>query len=351
MAAGAALNLPMRPFRDMMVDDWSLWRTQFTSFITLRGYNDLQSRLALHQLMNDQAAHAVADIDVRAAVAGNNPTIALVLDLYEARFLPAAAGDIARAELCSVRQLPTETVLGYHSRVRTLYRRAFPNAQGGDDQLIYNFVNGLNNREIGEAVLRGHPADYAAALNLAQAEASILHLRMSSAFAAQQAHQAALPFLHTQIQQNFGQNQPNGVEPMEIGAINAAINNANKKDDKPPPQCFFCESKDHFKNNCPLWQKALQQLRSPNFRGGFGNRGRGRGYSRGGQQGGQQNFRPYFGPRTYGRGGNPGYNSVPRWQRLNSLVESVQQIIDNEEGGSIENDQSDQNPQDFSNGQ
>ena len=117
MAAAAALNINLAPFSDPITQNWQLWRLQFQSMVTLRAMDHQQARLALHQLVQGEAAEAVQDIEP----VNGQATIGNMLTAYQARFLTTAAGDMARAELQAAMQRASETVLGFHARIRALY--------------------------------------------------------------------------------------------------------------------------------------------------------------------------------------------------------------------------------------
>jgi hypothetical protein len=308
MAAGAALNINLLAFTDPLSQDWAHWRSQFQSMVTLRNMNDGQARLALRQLVQAEAFAAVADIQPGEA----GLTLDGMLTRYQNRFISAAAGDMARADLQSATQRPAESVLAFHARIRSLYNRAFPNAQAQPAILIQCFVKGLINQQVREAVRRDQPQDYNAALNAAQAEMAIINLRFADAVQ-QQAQHAAL--------QQMAQALPpaplfgSGHEPMELGAMAKApaAKGAMLPDGK---ACYFCGSREHLRNACQLWAKARQELapyqgqqqqqQQPQqqqqyqpaqrgFRGQRPARGGGRGQQRGGFFRGQRNragFRP-----------------------------------------------------------
>lgn len=112
----------------------------------------------------------VLAVPARAAVpAVPGQTSAEFLDLLEARFLPAAQGQICRAQVGQARQAPTETVMAWHSRLRELYMRAFP----GEDieaspHITERFMVCLVDQAVGRYVYDQRPGTYATALVHAQ---------------------------------------------------------------------------------------------------------------------------------------------------------------------------------------
>ena len=86
----------------------------------------------------------------------------------EARFLPPAAGAVARRVYRQAAQLEDETISQWHSRLRALATRAYPHRTPAqmetNSDLIHHFVEKLTNSTIMEAVLNTNPATYAAAL-------------------------------------------------------------------------------------------------------------------------------------------------------------------------------------------
>ena len=214
-------------------DDWLVFKRHFQAYAQLNGYNDQEQRLALAGCMVGKAALATLDIDVTANINNVPPTINAVIQLYEARFLPAAASQLSRVRFDQARQGTSESILDYHSRLRSLYNQAYPN-NADDTLLIRRFVMGLRKKELRMQAMRDRPATYAAALVSAQNESSVLQLVKVTELGA----------------------APAGEEPMEIGAINQA------RRPQPPPQnqvkgtCHFCGQTGHWKRNCNLLKKA-----------------------------------------------------------------------------------------------
>jgi hypothetical protein len=194
--------------------DWRVWRNHFTTVAQINDWNDLRQRRELRAAMQIEAARLTADINVEA----QGLTIADVLNAYQERFLPAAAGQVARVEFHAAKQLPDETVLQFHGRCRELFMRSYPEVNAPDDSvlLIQTFSLGLADDEISRYVLDRAPATFTEASNLAQTKA---------------ATEAALRFKR-------GQKGP------FVGQMGKTENrHANL-------QCYSCGLKGHIKRNC-----------------------------------------------------------------------------------------------------
>lgn len=216
-------------------DDWLVFKHHVETVCRLNGYDDLQSRLALSASMTGKAALATLDIDPRQVVDGADITFRQLLALFEARFLPGSASQMARIRFDAARQGPQEVVLEFHSRLRALHNKAYPNMRD-EVNLIRKFTMGLRRKELRMQVMRSNPATYAAALELAQNEASVLQMVKVTELGA----------------------SLTGEEPMEIGSLDEPQQRAG--------DCHFCEGQGHWKRDCPLWKKAQQILK-----GGKGN--------------------------------------------------------------------------------
>ena len=135
----------LRRMTNATPEAWLEYRRHFTKIAQLQDWDDLRCRQELAAGVQEKAGNAVADINVMAIGLNINN----VLDLYQARFLPAAAGTTARTNYQTAKQLPTETVREWHTRVRELFFLAYP------DGVINNahhamdiFINGLYQPQI-----------------------------------------------------------------------------------------------------------------------------------------------------------------------------------------------------------
>ncbi|CAM6055110.1 unnamed protein product [Sphagnum tenellum] len=160
-------RLPSVTYEGKDNDDWHSFRKSFLLIARFQRYTDEEAKLALLACMRGQAFLAVATIPVE------DPAMTLenVLTICDERFLPPAASDRARSRYETCVQGPKEEVINYHSRMFTLYCRAYPDNVGGNyQQLIRDFTRGLNRKRLREQVLRTSPQTWPDALNAAQRE-------------------------------------------------------------------------------------------------------------------------------------------------------------------------------------
>lgn len=216
--AAAAMTRKITAFQSGDVSEWRTWRKNFTSAMTITGWNDQRQRLEASTAMEGEAGKVVRDIDA-AAVA----TIAALLDQYEARFVPAAAGQYARAEFVSSEQRSDETILQWHSRARELFQRAYPArlAMDGDQQLIDQFVHNILDQVVKGYVLDQAPATFMAALNNAQSKVGNQNI--------------------------MGRGKKNGNPPV-VNAVAGPPRAA--KPDKDKRECWHCGRAGHLKAEC-----------------------------------------------------------------------------------------------------
>ena len=223
-------------------ESWTVWKNHFLNVSRLNGFTDLEQRLALAGAMKGKAALATLDINVEEPVGLEDPTIDNVMGLYQARFLPAAASQLARVKFDMARQGTTESILNFHGRLRAVYNEAYPDA-ADHVLLIRKFITGLKRRELRMQAMRIGPETYAEALEAAQNESSVQQLAKIHELGA----------------------APAGDEPMEIGAMqpnqNNATNNNNNSNSAPRFQkgkCHFCQKNGHWKRDCGLLKKTRQ---------------------------------------------------------------------------------------------
>jgi hypothetical protein len=309
-AARPQASKKVEPFSSGDPVDWSIWRANFELACTINDWQPVRARRELAASMAGQAKLWVRDI----AIGDGAGALAVggLLDAYEARFRPAAAGDLARVTLRDARQNDTEVVLAWHARARDLYCRAYPNqdaaAVEASQDLRDIFILGLADPAVRAKTWEARPATYAAALESA------------TNFSA-----GALVLT---------QRQPQGVAAVKIKqepGINAIHAVGQQPRDTSHLECFFCKRKGHVRRTCAMWNEARQfflagQGNRPGADRSFDSR-RGRGHggappARGGRGGPppRGNNRGGFRGRQNDRGGRG------RGSRQNSYNNSMRRV-------------------------
>ena len=124
---------------------WMEYKRHFLTVAALNHWDDLRMRRELAAGMQEKAGNAVFDIDPGEA----GITLEDLITAYEERFMPAAAGQTARKNYQSSRQLSTESAREWHTRVRELFNLAYPGEDPNDQaHCLDTYTNGLNNATV-----------------------------------------------------------------------------------------------------------------------------------------------------------------------------------------------------------
>jgi hypothetical protein len=237
-----------------------------------------QKKIYCAAMMRGLAQAIVYDIDV-AAVADMD---ALLL-LYDVRFLPNAAGELALVNYETCRQEQTESVRIYHSRIRQLYLLAHPGGNIDIRQLSRQFRIGLYNHQIASAVTRANATTYQEALDAAETEQSILIeavRRMQTTRQPQQHFPSQQLALDQEVPMDCSSIQPDSrvmaaVNSGDIGmlsdpailamqprggSLTSDWRSKNKDATKPARFCFFCKTETHDTNYCNALTKAAKHF-------------------------------------------------------------------------------------------
>ena len=215
-------------------EEWFAFRQLFEQIAVLNRYDDASARLTLATCMSGTAVFATTEINPRA----NNLDLAGMLNLYEGKFMSAPASELARMEFEGAHQRAKESEIVWHSRLRTLHTRAYPNVQD-PMQMLRKFHMGLRNQEMKTHVYRARPATYDEALEAAQNERACQILSKAT-------KGGANVFLGGKDIEDL----------MDIDSI-AAFLDPNKA------ECFECHQVGHIKKFCPELKKKREAKTPP----------------------------------------------------------------------------------------
>ena len=258
----------------------------------LQQWNPQQRKLQILAAMEGLACRQVSTIDT------DGMTWEEVLTAYGNRFLPPAAGQLAREQFRAAKQWQQEDITAWHTRLTELYARAFPDGNLETDVvLIEQFVLGLAHPKVMEKTLDTSPQTMQAALNSATTKLANVE-RVQRATGAGRRGVMSL-------------NHP--AESEEEGQI-AAMGG----------ECFHCKTTGHYRAECPLRsyprEEAQRRANQRNQPGRVGaHRGRGGGRGRGRGNGGRQPFRRGAGR---GRQDNQGQGRPGR-AAINAIIDAV----------------------------
>jgi uncharacterized membrane protein YgcG len=260
-------NRKVKEFASCDSVEWSTWRTNFTLTATINGWDDRRARREVAAAMSGGAKLAVADLPIGDEEEAPE-AVGLLLDAYEARFMPVAASDAARQALREARQMETEAMLAWHARLRHLYQRAHPEytpeqvEESRDLREVFMF--GIRNRRVAEHTCMRRPGTYHEAFEVASS------IEASARLFAKREHVN---------EKKFGDKSLFGIG----------------RENRTKGACHYCHETGHFRAECP--KKAADggkpRGRGGSQRGGSRGRGRGRGSTRGtsGQRNGKSGGR------------------------------------------------------------
>ena len=195
-------------------ETWAQFRKKFLGHKKLANYNDDIAKTALLLCMKGSALVAVEGIN------HDDPTedLEALMHRYEEKFVPPSASGLAQTRYEQARQGPKEDITNWHSRLHTLFIRAYPQtyANGDETSLTRHFMMGCFRQTVRDQVQRGAPVTYNDALVLAQREMAVVDSK----------------------------RHIDEVQPMDINALTIeAIDMATAK-------CHNCGKVGHFKAAC-----------------------------------------------------------------------------------------------------
>ena len=302
---GSEKRLP--PFSSANATDWLSWKATFLRVAELKNWNDGQRRAQILAAMEGLACRQVQTINVDGPP---QMTWREILTAYGNRFLPPAAGQLARQEFSSAAQATGESITAWHTRISELYSRAYPAGNvETDQQLCEQFMLGIANKEVMTRTFDVNPNTMTQCLEVATTK------------------QANVKRVAQHFKQTGGRGMGNFM--MTLGMDESEATAAKDEEDDPAvaamnSECFHCRRTGHFRAECPLKhlpREQAQQRRSSNFRPRGGQRGRGRGGRRGGNR---------------GRGGQRGRGRRSTDRAVNALAAVLNQALDLQQQGQEE---------------
>ena len=240
-------HLPPKPtaarlqyYGNLPGENFISWRAHFMDMVGLNRWNTAEAKSFAFNAMRGRAQEFVMDISTKNA----DETLEDFLNLYQARFLPAARSQMLRAQFDHVRQQPNESIQSLHSRMRVLYLLAYPDEEDQSRvMLVERFISALNNRDVQNFVRRRKPKTFNEALTVAAEETSFVLLDLAS---------------HTP----GGLQQPAQTDTSVLASIGpkTAGTQANRNPDR---RCFYCDEVGHLKERCPARLKDFLRNRQP----------------------------------------------------------------------------------------
>jgi hypothetical protein len=237
-----------------------------------------------------------------------------LLDLYQLRFCPVAAGDVAQVAFDTAGQQEGETILGWHSRLRDTFVLAHPGQEAGletNTVVMRKFILGLTSIKAREQTYKRRPETYTACLAEASTETAGNSILMQTALNAGPPRKAfkTEPGI---LAMNVQQQGDNPLQEAYAAAIRQGMVGAMHEGEVDNRTCFFCEQTGHLKADCRIYLKTQKAPWAPypaqgggqnGGQNGGGGGGRGaRGQNRGRGGGGRG--------RGRGRGGRPAVHAV-----------------------------------------
>ncbi len=263
-------------FSSGLPDDWVAFLLTLENCFRLRGWfeaggdNEERRKNNLVAAMEGTAARAVSHIDPE-VFPGAAPTAPYTYDqlkaAYAAVFLPAAASHLAMTQYNVARQADTEPLLAWHTRLRELFSRAYPNAEANTSLgLINRFILGLAHPVVRDRTWDAHPDTFQNALNTATSKAAGVIVMQQAATGSNRRNQGSVGSLGLGLEVAGAVSNPPSVGAVDGGRGRRRRGAGNT--------CFNCGSPDHFKRDCP----SLPPMEG---RPGRGRRGGARGTQRG----------------------------------------------------------------------
>ena len=245
----------LTPFSSTDPTSWIAWKRTFNATSKLNGWNDGAAVDQLSAALEGEASNRTAGINL----AANNPatnaawTIREALEAIDDVFLPRGSSRLAQSLFDAAKQAEGESVLEWHSRLRNIFQRAYPNVDyRTSPEIRKKFVLNLRSPLLIKDVMTADPDTYDECLVVANDKASILYTLQSKGLLARSSTASADVAAIDGLDAN----------PGRTGGLNANV------------ECYYCHRLGHFKSECPSRPRRGGPRGGGRGRGRFGGRGR-----------------------------------------------------------------------------
>lgn len=280
-ARGKSTPLPLLTNKDST--SWLNWRKTFQLVALANGWSEQRQKYEMLTQITGPAATVVRHLR-----ADGPETPQQVLDQMEERFIPITESKTAIVEFQTANQGETEDIIDWHSRLYSLFLRAYPRAPnpGTDTNLIQRFELGLRDRATRIELLKANVDTYAIALQLAGSYHAAITMDSMTSFGT----------VKPEVVHAITPQKPPAARPI-LGRGKPAATPAGDG------KCYYCGIVGHIKAECRKMAAHLKQggaIAQPQRAvgpGAFNNPGAGRGY------------RPPNGSNYKGNNFNPNYQN------------------------------------------
>ena len=236
-------------------ESWITFKDNFLTTSQLNEWTPKRAKLKLKAAVRDEAARAVQHIKMDPAW-----TLSDALTAYEEVFIHPAGVELAQAELERAKKKADETLLAFHTRLRYLFLRAYPEEEPETSKRLKDlFSTQLNSLALSKE-LRTSPTyrqeKYTTLLTRAQ-DIEATYKTLQDAYKQNRGIHAIQLYDDEVVGDNATVNALAGSRPDRAGA------------DRGKLRCHACDADDHLLRQCPFGRKVLDAIKASPQKFGF----------------------------------------------------------------------------------